>query len=132
MNFKIKLFPDEHQAIINVLMAKMQSQQFVDLELGNKILYLESLRGYQSKVHNRIIADWKKTRREFSVSFKPYAAELLVKTIYEGSHHYNEHVRNIARILQNQMKHHAENANHYLSQLQNQLNHESQTRLQNR
>jgi len=121
MNFALKLFPDEHRTFIDILLLKSKQNEFDVLTLGNKILYIETLRMYQRKVQNRILSHWNKPRKEFAVTFKPYAADLITDFIYTGSAHYNPHTQNLALIMWTQYRMHCHNANNYLTNLQKQI-----------
>lgn len=121
MNFTFRFFPDEHQQLLQLLLLKSQQDKFQALTLGNKILYLETVNRYQNKLQRRILTHWNKKRREFSVSFKPYEAELIIDFIYDGSAHYPEQLLNVARILQRTIQKQNHDANHFLTQLQNQI-----------
>jgi len=121
MNFTLKLFPDEHKAFIEILLLKSRSTEFDRLTLGNKIMYIETIRTYQRKVETKILARWNKPRKEITVTFKPLAAELITDFIYTGCHYYNDHVKNLARILQRNYQSHSTDANLYLTNLQKQL-----------
>lgn len=121
MNFTLKLFPDEHKAFIEILLVKSKSDEFDALTLGNKILYIETVKMYRNKVEAKILTRWNKPRKEFPVTFKPFAAELIVNFIYTGCHYYNDHIKNLARILQDKFHAHTTDANLYLTNLQKQL-----------
>ena len=103
----------------------MNTQEFLDLEIGKKILYIETLRKYQLRVERRTMTLWNKPRKKFTVSFKPYAAEIIVHFIYNGCHYYNDHTRNLSRDLNNQFSYYSHNADHYLKKKKKQLNLES-------
>lgn len=122
MNFTIKLFPDEHKSFIEILLLKSTQDEFQRLTTGKKILYIETLRKYQIKVENRILSHYNKPRKEFSVSFKPYAAELLVEFLYSGSAHYTDYLQNLARIVNDKLHAQETNTNFYLTQIQKQIN----------
>lgn len=121
MKFTLKLYPNEHKAIVELLLHKMNMQEFDRMNVGEKILYMQTLQSYQQRLQTQTVNRWNKPRKQISISFKLYEANQIVDVIYFGSYGYNDHLQNLARIINQQFHEHSINANHFLTTLKKQL-----------